>query len=173
LDYIAILQSILEYIDSNLCENLDVNTLAEKAGFSPYHFGRVFHFYTGYTLMEYVRIRRLNFAACELNTGKRIIDIAFEYGFETHSGFSKAFKRYYGTSPDTYARHARSVPPDLPDLNKHKKYISGGIVMEPKIIERPQTKVAGYVITTTTQGRQNTRKFFKRPCRVWGLPARG
>jgi len=46
--------------------------------------------------MEYVRRRRMAFAASELSRDRRIIDIALDYGFDTHNGFSKAFRREYG-----------------------------------------------------------------------------
>ncbi|MCL2264724.1 MAG: AraC family transcriptional regulator, partial [Treponema sp.] len=49
LDYIAILQEILKYIDDNIKEKMNVEKLAAKAGFSPYHFCRVFQWEIGYS----------------------------------------------------------------------------------------------------------------------------
>jgi len=89
LDYIDILQEMLRYIGGNIKEKLNIEKLAGQAGFSPYHFCRIFQWDVGYSNMEYVRNRRLAFAASELSFGRRIIDIAIDYGFETHSGFSK------------------------------------------------------------------------------------
>jgi len=57
LDYIDILQEMLRYIDANIKEKLSVEKLAARAGFSPYHFCRVFQWETGYSIMEYVRNR--------------------------------------------------------------------------------------------------------------------
>ncbi|MHB9293163.1 putative AraC family transcriptional regulator, mar-sox-rob regulon activator [Hollandina sp. SP2] len=84
---------MLRYIDVNIKEKLNIEKLAARAGFSPYHFCRVFQWEAGYSIMEYVRNRRLFYAASELASGRRIADIALDYGFETHSGFSKAFRR--------------------------------------------------------------------------------
>ena len=157
MSYADMLQDTLEHIDANLCGELSLERLASRVTFSPYHFSRVFHFNIGYTVMDYVRRRRLAFAASELSGGGKVIDIALNYGFETHSGFSKAFRRCYGCSPETYRIHAHARKPELPSLSHMKKYLSGGIVMEPKIISRPAFKIAGYSIRTTNEdGKNNT-----------------
>jgi len=49
--------------------------------------------------MEYVKERRLIKASEEIANGKKIIDAALEYGYESHSGFTKAFKNKFGFSP--------------------------------------------------------------------------
>jgi len=144
LDYIAILQEILKYIDDNIKEKMNVEKLAAKAGFSPYHFCRVFQWEIGYSIMEYVRNRRLFYAASELTSEKRINDIALDYGFETHSGFSKAFRRYFGCSPEKYSEHASFDVPKLPVLKKTKEFVNGGIIMEPKIQKRETFKIVGF-----------------------------
>ncbi|MCL2593007.1 MAG: AraC family transcriptional regulator [Defluviitaleaceae bacterium] len=94
MSYHTIIQKVLLFIDDNLKENINLKDLAEIAGFSEHHFYRVFDFYVGYSPMKYVRLRRLCFAASEFSSGRKLIDIAMDYGFETHSGFSKAFKRH-------------------------------------------------------------------------------
>jgi len=107
--------------------------------------------------MEYVRNRRLAFAASELNSRHRIIDIAVDYGFETHSGFTKAFRRYFGSSPEKYRVNAWFNVPTLPILEKAKQYINGGIVMEPKIIMKPAVRLAGFVLRTTTNNGEHKK----------------
>ena len=116
MDYIEILQEMLRYIDTNIKEKLSVEKLAARAGFSPYHFCRVFQWEVGYSIMEYVRNRKLAYAASEISTGDKIVDIAVDYGFETHSGFSKAFRRYFNCSPEKYRMHASFEVPKLPIL---------------------------------------------------------
>jgi len=146
---------MLRYIDANIKEKLNVEKLAARAGFSPYHFCRVFQWEVGYSIMEYVRNRRLFYAASELASGKRIIDIAVDYGFETHSGFSKAFRRYFGCAPDKYRIHASFDIPKLPILQRTKQYVIGGIIMEPKMVKKDAIKLAGYAIKTTTKDGRN------------------
>ena len=90
---------ILDYIEEHLEEKLTSGQLADIAGYSEYHFLQLFKAHTGETVMEYVCRRRLFRAMDELASGSRIIDVAFQYGFESHSAFSRAFKREFGFSP--------------------------------------------------------------------------
>ena len=155
MGYEEILQHVLAYIDENIQAELTAAELAKLANFSVYHFHRIFQWNVGYSLMEYVRIRRLNFAAAALVSGRKIIDIAVDYGFETHSGFSKAFKRYYGLPPEKYRLHATGVKPALPLLKETQKYAIGGIIMEPKFVTLPDVRLAGYTLLTNNNGGQN------------------
>jgi AraC family transcriptional regulator len=155
---------MLRYIDTHIREKLNVEKLAARAGFSPYHFCRVFQWEVGYSIMEYVRNRRLAYAASELSFDRRIVDIAVEYGFETHSGFSKAFRRYFGCSPEVYRMHASFDVPKLPILAKNKQYLTGGIVMEPKMLRKGAVKLAGFALKTRTKDGENKKAIPK----FWG-----
>jgi AraC family transcriptional regulator len=159
--YIDILQEMLRYIDSHIKEKMSVEKLAAKAGFSPYHFCRMFQWGVGYSMMEYVRNRKLAFAASELNSGRKIIEISFAYNFETHSGFSKAFRRYFGCSPEQYRKHASFDVPKLPILKQAKQYVSGGIVMEPKMAKKETIKLAGFAIKTKMDNEADVPKFWQ------------
>lgn len=158
MSYIHIIQKVLRYIDENLSNDLNAEILSGIAGFSTYHFCRVFQWHVGYSVMEYVRLRRLSYAASALSSGRKLIDIAMAYGFETHSGFSKAFKRYYGVSPEMYRLHAHTLQPPLPDLLRMNQYFIGGIIMEPKIVTLPAVRLAGYSIQTTADNNENSRE---------------
>ena len=146
---------MLRYIDTHIKEKMNVEKLAARAGFSPYHFCRMFQWGVGYSLMEYVRNRRLAFAAAELNTGRRIIDIAVDYGFDTHTGFTKAFRRHFGCTPEVYRIHASFDLPKLPVLEKTKQYVRGGIVMEPKMVKREAVNIAGFALKTKAKDGEN------------------
>jgi AraC family transcriptional regulator len=142
-------------------EKLNVEKLAARAGFSSYHFCRIFQWEVGYSIMEYVRNRRLFYAASEFSSERKIIDIAIDYGFDTHSGFSKAFRRYFGCSPEQYREHASFNIPKLPVLEKTKKYVSGGIVMEPKMVKKESVKLAGFAVKTRTKDGENSKEIPK------------
>ena len=156
MDTINRIQEVLRTIDDRLTEELNAEALAKIAGFSMYHFCRMFQWHAGYSVMEYVRLRRLAFAASELSSGRKLIDIAMEYGFETHSGFSKAFKRRYGVPPERYRIHAHKNKPPLPNLLRMNQYLIGGIVMEPKFVTLPAVRLAGYAIVTTNNDGENS-----------------
>jgi len=105
-----LIQDILEYIDKRIKENLSVCELAKAATFSEPHFFRLFLGYTDITPMKYVMRRKLFYAAKEIvSTHKKIVDIAFSYGFESHDVFTRAFKRHYGTTPALFRKNGMKL----------------------------------------------------------------
>jgi AraC family transcriptional regulator len=156
MDYRACIQSSIDYIEDHLQDSITVDHLARIAGFSPYHYYRIFQVYVGLPIMEFIRRRRLAYAAAELARGKRIIDIALDYGFETHNGFAKAFRKVYGCSPEAYRLHVSGhLPPKVDLMLLEQFHLTGGIVVEPKIITRPTVRIAGYELHTTCRDGKN------------------
>lgn len=159
MSYRACIQASIDYIEDNLKQELATETLAKVAGFSPYHYSRVFHAYVGKPVMEYIRCRRLAYATIELAQGKRIIDVALDYGFETHNGFSKAFRKIYGCSPERYRLHdPGQIPTKVNLFLLAQDHLKGTIAMEPQIISRPAFKIAGYELKTTCRDNANVRE---------------
>ncbi|CAM2966577.1 AraC family transcriptional regulator [Hathewaya histolytica] len=146
----AILQCI-EYIEENIKMDLTPELIARECGYSTFHFCRVFSISQGITLMEYVKKRRLALAAIDLFKGNKIIDIALEYGFETHTGFSRAFKKEYGFTPTQYLKRMDGYFGEKPILE------IGGYIMNPIIIKKSEFKVAGYGIRTNVANRNYTK----------------
>ena len=155
--YLELIQKTIDYIDENIHDKISVEALAKIAGFSTYHYYRVFSSMVGLSVIGYVTKRKLQFALFELSNGKKIVDIAMDYGFETHAGFTKAFKRYFGYPPSSY----RSYPPfDLPkrlNLLKHVEHKTGGVIMQPRIIEKSAFKVIGYEFKNNLMNILHTR----------------
>lgn len=89
----------LKYIEKNINEPIKAKDVAKNAGYSLYYFSRMFKKQMGLSIMEYVKERRLIRASEEIANGKKIIDIALDYGYQSHSGFTKAFKNKFGFSP--------------------------------------------------------------------------
>ena len=88
-------------------ETLTLAALADVAGLSTYHFVRQFSARFGISPMAYVREQRMALAASRL-TGKTppaLVELAFDLGFETQEGFTRAFKRAHGVSPGRYRKH--------------------------------------------------------------------
>lgn len=156
MDYSTELQRVLDVIDERIIDKLSVNELSRTAGFSPWHFSRIFQAATGYPVMYYVTKRKLEFALADLCGGKKVIDVAVEYGFETHAGFTKAFKRYFGFSPATYRlRVGVADRPGSVSINQNK--ISGGISMSPQLLEIKPFTIAGYPNRYTLPNVRSTR----------------
>ena len=89
----------LKYIDDNLCEPLNLDCISKHTGYSKFYFTRVFKQYIGMPLMEYVKRRKLTFASTDLLNGEKTIDVALRYGYDSPSGFTKAFVKEFGFSP--------------------------------------------------------------------------
>ena len=100
-----IIEAVLVYIDINITENINLELITEKAGYSIYHFSRVFSEITGISLIAYVTWRKLQFALSDISNGEKVIDAAVKYGFETHGGFAKAFKKCFGFPPSLCMLH--------------------------------------------------------------------
>ncbi|MBU1439744.1 MAG: AraC family transcriptional regulator [Gammaproteobacteria bacterium] len=85
-------------------ERLTLERIAARAGLSPHHFSRLFTARTGQSVMAYVRARRLVRAARRLvdEPDARLVDLAFDCGFESQEAFTRAFKRLFGVSPGRF-----------------------------------------------------------------------
>ncbi|WP_172197307.1 AraC family transcriptional regulator [Saccharibacillus qingshengii] len=153
MDYTACLQRTLDHIEDHLTERLTAEELAALAGFSLYHFYKVFQSRMGLPVMDYVRRRRLAYAAADLTSGRTLLEIALDYGFETHAGFTKAFRKTYGLTPEQYRLHATGRVPERVDLAKLADYnMSGGMMMRPTILTKPEIKLVGYALETKMNG---------------------
>ncbi|KKE77923.1 AraC family transcriptional regulator [Bacilli bacterium] len=105
MQYEEIINKTINYIEEHLHESLTMDDIAEQAGFSKFHFHRIFRTAVGMSITEYVRMRRLaNASTALLYTNKRILDIAFYYHFESQEAFTRAFKKYYHLPPGQYRR---------------------------------------------------------------------
>lgn len=90
-------------IQQNLHDEIDLNGLAERYGYSSFYFHRLFSKATGETPKRYVERLRLEKAAYKLCiTNESILDIALSVGFSNHETFSRAFKRNFDLPPRMY-----------------------------------------------------------------------
>lgn len=99
MDYRQSMEACLAYIEKHLSEPLTVGKLAETVGYSPFHFSRIFKEETGEPLYRYVQQRRLSRCHEEIQKGTDPKTAGLEYGYETVSGFLRAYRRKYGVSP--------------------------------------------------------------------------
>jgi AraC family transcriptional regulator len=85
-----------------LAPNTSPATLAEAAGFSAFHFSRMFAGMVGESPGEFLRRLRLERAAQALQTGQRVTDTAFDAGYESLEAFSRAFRAAFGCAPSEF-----------------------------------------------------------------------
>lgn len=89
------IQKAIDYIEDNLSQKITPENLATIAGLSPFYFQRLFTRLVNRPVSEYIKMRRLA-RSCEMlqNKDKRILDVALEYGFNSHESFTKAFRQH-------------------------------------------------------------------------------
>ena len=102
-DHTNIVEETISYINKHFTEDITVGHLAERAGFSQYHFIRIFKKETGLTPYEYIINIRINTAKYLLrNSQLSVKDICFNTGFSSESVFCSAFKKRLGITPTEY-----------------------------------------------------------------------
>jgi AraC-like DNA-binding protein len=100
----------LDYVEANLQTAIQVADIANAAGYSLYHFCRMFGKLTRHTPYDYLIRRRMTLATGEVILSERkLLDIALDYQFESHEGFTRAFTRMCAVTP-AEARRQQAVP---------------------------------------------------------------
>ena len=111
-EQILAVQKMQDYIEAHLTEEITLAALADICSFSPWYAHRLFREHTGYTPTEYIRRMRLAKSALRLKTEHpRIIDVAFDLGFSSVDGYTRAFRKEFGINPGEYAKNP--VPVNL------------------------------------------------------------
>ena len=142
MDWIKIIENALRYIEENLSGELTVGRIAEKVNISPFYFQKGFSMLCGYSVGEYIRMRRLSVAGSELVTSdNKVIDLALKYGYDSPDSFTKAFTRFHGSTPTDVRRKGALLKSFAP---LHIKIIlDGGNTMEYRVEEKPAFRVMG------------------------------
>lgn len=99
------IQESLDYIEQHIKDELSIEELAEVSHLSLFYYQRLFSRLVGKTVKDYIKARRVANAKQELReSSKRILDIALDYGFNSHEAFTKTFKEVYGMTPEAYRK---------------------------------------------------------------------
>jgi AraC family transcriptional regulator len=144
--YARRMHRVLEYIDRHLDEQLELQTLASVANFSPFHFHRLFNAWMGETLGDYVRRRRLEVAAQRMIAQPRlpVLQVALSIGFGSTEAFGRAFKARFGSAPTAWRgaqvsnRDQLKSKADQAPARPDRKHGS----MKATIVDRQPTSVA-------------------------------
>jgi len=101
-NYNECMQKVLTAIERDL-EYVTIEDLIRVAGYSYYHFHRIFKAYTGESLKKYIKRLQLEKALQQMQIDKEnITRIAMIAGYNTPSSFNKAFKEMFGVNPSEY-----------------------------------------------------------------------
>ena len=90
---------VLRYMEQHLCDDLEIDHLAEKFFISKYHLMRLFHKETGSTIHAYLTQRRLLLAKDLIKQGCSATDACYRAGFHSYSSFTRAYGKHFGSTP--------------------------------------------------------------------------
>lgn len=115
---------VLTYIHQTVDGSLSLRELARRAGYSPFHFHRVFHAIVGESLQQHIRRLKLERAAHQLReTHSSVTQVASWAGYLTPESFSRAFTAHFGVPPRQFRL---GTPRDEPPAAR-VRYDPGGV----------------------------------------------
>lgn len=101
--YNLYIEKVLDEIECNLDHDLSIERLASLAGYSPFHFQRLFKDYVGESVHQYIKRLRVEKTALMLKYQyNNITDSAIRTGFNNNISLTRAFKSIYNCSPKEY-----------------------------------------------------------------------
>lgn len=105
-DYIKRINNIFLFIDENLDQELNLETIANIGFYSPFHLHRIFKAITNETINEYITRKRIEKTASILLHKREITisQLSLQYGFNSNSSFTRTFKKFYGISPTEFRK---------------------------------------------------------------------
>ena len=142
MEWTNAIQSAINFMEQHITENISAEDVANHVHISSFYFQKGFRMLCGFSVIEYIRNRRLALAGGDLaTTDIKIIDIAMKYGYDSPDSFTKAFTRFHGVSP-TMVRKEDVMIKTLAPL-KLEISLKGGYFMNYKIIDKESFTVLG------------------------------
>ncbi len=128
-----VVTDILDYIDTNLMEDINIQDIAGTFYFNRHYLMKMFKRTTGITIIQYVNYQKvINSMNALANTDDRILKIALDNGFHSQEYYSEMFEKIVGISPNNFRKNGYS-PISFND---------GGNDMEETKLERIQRHIA-------------------------------
>ena len=169
---IEAVQRMQDYIENNLDKDISMADLSKAAGYSPWYSYRLFQSLLHMTPAVYIRRLRLSKSALRLRDEKvKIIDVAYDSGFESVDGYQRAFYKEFGCNPYEYSVSPMPIYLFKPYGVKYSKRKDSKEMSEVKsvfvqIVEKPERKVIIKRGKTATEYFQYCEEV---GCDVWGL----
>jgi AraC-like DNA-binding protein len=171
-------QRMQDYIEQNIHEPITLYELSKCAGYSPFHCARIFKELTGKSPFEYIRALRLTRAALKLRDEKtKVVDVALDFVFDSHEGFTRAFSKEFGIAPNKYKKNSPPVYLFTPYSIRERCYhfLKGDKDMEKnstantvfvQVIERPERKL---ILKRGKKAEEYFAYCEEVGCDIWGL----
>lgn len=166
MKWINRMKSCIDYIEENLKGEIDITEFSRLTFLSKRYFLVMFEAVTGMTVHEYIRKRKMSVAAYEImEKDRKVIDVAFDFGYSSAEAFSRAFKSIHGISPANAGKNGSYVKLYAP-ISFHIE-IKGEESMNYRVEKKDGFKVFGLILETTivdAKSYEEIPKFWKQVC---------
>ena len=171
-EHIEAVQRMQDYIETNLDRTITMADLSNASKYSPWYSYRLFVDLLHMTPAVYIRRLRLSKSALRLRDEKvKIIDVAFDFGFESVDGYQRAFYKEFGCNPYEYSVRPTPIYLFKPygikyasrKENKEMNQVKNIFV---QVIEKPERKV---IIKRGKTAKHYFDYCSEVGCDVWGL----
>ncbi len=178
LGSVEAVQRMQDYIERNIQSAITLSDLSNAAGYSPFHCARLFKEHIGKAPFDYIRALRLTRAALKLRDEKvKVVDVALDFVFDSHEGFTRAFSKEFGVTPHKYSKNPMPIYLFMPNpiLDRYLYFLKGERQMERKpksqsvfvqVIERPERKL---ILKRGVKAADYFEYVEETGCDVWGL----
>lgn len=172
-EQILAVQRMQDFIDVHLAEKITPADLAKVSYFSPWYSFRLFKQQTGLTPADYIRRLRLTKSARQLKTKNcKVIDAAYDAGFDSVDGYQRAFRREFKCNPSEYAKHPVPIRFFIPYGVKFRELRKEVVSMENlqnvfiQLVHKPERKV---IIKRGKTAKGYWAYCSEVGCDVWGI----
>ena len=159
MNYISDIQKAIDYIEENLEEKINYESVAKQIGMSSYYFHRMFSAIVGVSPAEYIRNRRLTCAAEDLtrNNGN-ILDVALKYRFESNESFTRAFTKFHQILP----KIAKQKGNELKAFSRVKLEfkIDGGNILNYRIEDKEEFEIEAIIRSFSIETKSKIPEFW-------------
>lgn len=162
MDHYARIQLAIEHLEKHLQEPFNMKDVSAAASFSAFHFQRLFQAITGFTVLEYLRRRRLTEAASTLrNTAQGVLEIALSYGYHSQEAFTRAFDTHFGITPARFRKlEQKALTEEFMqhriDFNEYRLQLGTAFHMNPpRMVTLEPIRIIGYEYKTNLNSEQH------------------
>lgn len=158
------------FIEKNIASSITLQQLSKALNYSPYYISRVFKEVKGQNIFEYIRKIRLTSAARILrDKDVKVLDVALDFMFDSHEGFTRAFSKTFDITPKSYQLSPQPIKYFIPYLIEIKKKEENRMEAKPifvQIIQRPKRKA---IIKRAVRATEYFTYCEEVSCDVWGI----
>ena len=172
-EQIEAVQRMQEYIEGHLEEELTLTELSEVSLYSPWHSYRLFKNYLEATPAEYIRKLRLSRSAMRLKQEQCLVaEAAYECGFGSVDGYTRAFYKEFGCNPGDYVKDPVPIALFIPYGVKFKELRKDVVDMENlqsvfvQVIRKPERKA---IIKRGISAEDYFDYCSEVSCDIWGI----